>query len=81
MVRSTGNLSSSYNTRSQSSLVTPHRGTYGKSTFCITGAKLWNSLPASIKTSPSLVKFKKKVKVFYMTKWFQSSRMNLFCTS
>ena len=55
----------SHNTRSsQSSLVIPHHGTYGKSTFCITGAKLWNSLPASIKTSPSLVNFKKKVKVF-----------------
>ena len=69
----------SHNTRSsQSSLVIPHHGTYGKSVFCITGAKLWNSLPAS---SPSLVNFKKKVKVFYMTKWFQSSGMNLFCTS
>ena len=55
----------SHNTRScQSSHVIPHRGTYGKRTFCITGAKLWNSLPASIKTSPSLVNFKKNVKVF-----------------
>ena len=59
----------SHNTRSsQSSLVIPHHGTYGKSTFCITGAKLWNSLPASIKTSPSLVNFKKKVKVFLYDK-------------
>ncbi len=32
------------------------------------GAKLWNSLPASIKTSPSLVNFKKKVKVFLYDK-------------
>ena len=49
---------------SQSSLVIPHHGTYGKSAFCITGAKLWNSLPASINNSPYLVNFKKKVKVF-----------------
>ena len=71
----------SHNNRSsQSSLVIPHHGTYGKSAFCITGAKLWNSLPASIKCSPSLVNFKKRV-VFYMTNWFQSSRVNLSGTS
>ena len=59
----------SHNTRSsQSSLVIPHHGTYGKSAFCITGAKLWNSLPASIKNSPSLVNFKKKVKAFLYDK-------------
>ena len=72
----------SHNTRSsQSSLVIPHHGTYGKSAFRITGVKLWNNLPASIKYSPSLVNFKKKVNVFYMTIWCQSSRVNLFSTS
>ena len=54
----------SHNTRSsQSSLVIPHHGTYGKSAFCITGAKLWNSLILLF-----LVNFKKKVKAFLYDK-------------
>ena len=52
----------SHNTRSsQSSLVIRH---HGKSAFCITAAKLWNILSASIKYSPAIVNFKKKVNVF-----------------
>ena len=51
----------SYTRFSQSSLVIPHHATYCKSVFCTTGAKLLNSLIASIRYSPSLVKVKKNL--------------------
>ena len=56
----------SQNTRSsQHSLVIPHHGSYGKSSFIVTGANLYNSLPSDlVNSSQSLLDFKKKVKRF-----------------
>ena len=58
--------SHSQNTRSsQHSLVIPHHGSYGKSSFIVTGANLYNSLPSDlVNSSQSLLDFKKKVKRF-----------------
>ena len=46
-------------------LVIPHHGSYGKSSFIVTGANLYNSLPSDLVNSrQSLLDFKKKVKRF-----------------
>ena len=59
----------SHNTRnSESSYVIPHVNTQGSLSFMYNGAKLWNKLPGSIKSSESKDVFKSKCKAYLFNK-------------
>ena len=44
--------------------------TCGDKAFCVIGPKLWNSLPCSIKSSPSVASFKKSLKTHFFKQAF-----------
>ena len=57
-----------YNTRSNHLyLVIPHHHSYGQHSFQVTGAKLWNKLPITLRNS-SLDNSKKAVKMHFFEK-------------
>ena len=55
----------------------PHSCTLGDRAFAVTGARVWNSLPATLTSQPSLLMFRRQLK----TLLFEQSFSRLFFSS
>ncbi len=63
----TNNNINQYRTRQSNNLhVDESKSEYYNSSFTITGAKLWNSLPQNVKDMPTLSSFKQSCKTYFL---------------